>query len=292
MEFKELVLNVPLSTEIEVNIRSKKDIEEILDKVSDMKNKEKILSSLIDNVQMEDDNLLFISNESSGWDLNPEYKPQEPPTLDDPMLRQFLFPNFGLRKAIYKVLNTKKTDAEQTAGIITAVATWMILGALKLTVSKSFISVISIPVPLKSLTAWLKEVLTYVPKVISGTHNFTNYESLIKKQSTDTVKALEDLCEDTTWIGFDYSKWIPTSSKLDKPNFEIFEKVMKLVEQVMAKAAIASNLANNPSLYNTMLGIPTIFKDANDFLSAFMSAGIKLSLLINQSPSVIFPILP
>ena len=74
MEFKELVLNVPLSTEIEVNIRSKKDIEEILDKVSDMKNKEKILSSLIDNVQMEDDNLLFISNESSGWDLNPEYK--------------------------------------------------------------------------------------------------------------------------------------------------------------------------------------------------------------------------
>ena len=67
---------------------------------------------------------------------------------------------------------------------------------------------------------------------------------------------------------------------------------MNLVQQLMAKAAIASNLANNPSLYNTMLGIPTIFKDANDFLAAFMSAGIKLSLLINQSPSVIFPILP
>lgn len=291
MEFKELVLNVDLSTEIEVNIRSKKDIEEILDKVSDMKNKEKILSSLIDNVQMEDDNLLFISEESNGWNLDPDYKPQESLTLEDPMLQKFLFPNFGLRKAIYKVLNTKKTDAEQTAGIITAVATWMILGALKLTVKDSFISVISIPVP-KSLAEWLKDVLTYVPKVISGIHNFTNYEKLINEQSKDTVKALTNLCEDTTWIGFDYSKWIPTSSKLKNPKFDIFEKVMNLVEQLMAKAAIASNLANNPSLYNTMLGIPTIFKDANDFLAAFMSAGIKMSLLINQSPSVIFPILP
>ena len=210
MEFKELVLDVSLSTEIEVNIRSKKDIEEILDKNVPKENKEKILSLLIDNVQMEDDSLLFISEEASGWDLNPEHKPQEPLTLDDPMLRQFLFPNFGLRKAIYKVLNTKKTDAEQTAGIITAVATWMILGALKLTVSKSFISVISIPVP-KSLAVWLKEVLTYVPSVISGTYNFTNYETLINKQSTDTVTALKNLCKDTTWIGFDYSKWIQTS---------------------------------------------------------------------------------
>ena len=241
---------------------------------------------------MEDNSLLFISEESNGWNLDPEYKPQKPLTLDDPMLKQFLFPNFGLRKAIYKILNTKKTDIEQTTGIITAVATWMILGALKLTINESFISVISIPVPFKSLAEWLKKVLKYVPSVISGTYNFANYETLINQQSDDTVTALKQLCENTAWIGFDYSKWIPTSSKLKEPDFNIFKEVMNLVEQLMAKAAIASNLANNPSIYNTMLGIPTIFKDANDFLAAFMSAGIKLSLLVSQSPSVIFPILP
>lgn len=291
MEFKELALDVSLSTEIEVNIRSKPDIEGILEKNVPENNREKILSSLIDNVQMEDNSLLFISNESNEWNLDPDYKPKEPLTLDDPMLQKFLFPNFGLRKAIYKVLNTKKTDIEQTTGIITAVATWMILGALKLTISESFISVISIPVP-KSLADWLKKVLTYVPSVISGTYNFTNYEKLISEQSDDTVEALENLCKDTAWIGFDYSKWIPTSSKLKDPDFKIFKEVMNLVEQLMAKAAIASNLANNPSLYNTILGIPTIFKDANDFLAAFMSAGIKMSLLVGQLPSIIFPILP